>query len=225
MTTRGRIRRWQPVVAVAAVLLAVAGWRLPGYDGDAAPAPTPQTVPVVHAAPQQVVSGATLRARPGPCDDPATGPFVPTRITIPGITRDSAVIALPRDRYNIPSPLPLTETAKHQFAWDRQPSPMPGADAGNVLLNTHTWPWTSAPAMGNLLLEHLRAGDRIIVGGVRTHLCYRVTRQVEIRAEQPYDAYYATDGPPQLAIMVCSGGRRGPGDWANRMIWFASPEA
>lgn len=222
-----QVRRWQPVVVVAAVLLAVALWRLPGYGGDPSPAPAPARVaPVVQPVPAQtVVRGATLHARPSPCDGGATSAFVPTRITIPGITTDSAVIGLPRDHYNIPSPLPLTEAAKHEFAWDQQPSPMPGAPIGNVLLNTHTWPWGSAPAMGNLLLEHLRAGDRIIVSGAHAHLCYRVTKQVEIRADQAYDAYYATDGPPQLAIMVCSGVRRGPGDWANRMIWFASPEA
>jgi len=221
-----RVPRWQPVAAVAAVLLAVAGWRLPIEAGQqAVPRTEHRTVEVVPAAPQAVVRGATLHPRPSICDTPATGPFVPTWVSIPGITTRSAVIALPRDGYGIPSPLPLTETAKHEFAWDEQPSPMPGAAVGNVLMNTHTWPWGSAPAMGNLLLEHLRAGDRIVVGGASAHLCYRVTRQVEIRAEQSYDAYYATDGPPQLAIMVCSGVRRGPGDWANRMIWFASPEA
>jgi hypothetical protein len=101
---------------------------------------------------------------------------------------------------------------------------MPGSARGNVLLNAHTWPWTSAPAMGNLMLDRLRPGDRIIVRGTDDHQCYRVTRQVEIGANQPYDAYYSTTGPPQLAFMVCSGERLGPGNWANRMIWFASPE-
>jgi hypothetical protein len=173
-------------------------------------------------AAQAVLAGTTLK--PDFCGRPARGPFVPKTITIPGITRNAPVLALPRDANDIPSPLPLTEAGKHEFAWDRSPSPMPGAAKGNVLLNAHTWPWTSAPAMGNLTLERLRPGDRIIVRGADDHQCYRVTKQVEIRADQAYDAYYSTTGPPQLAFMVCSGQRLGPGNWANRMIWFASPE-
>ena len=36
-------------------------------------------------------------------------------------------------------------------------------------------------------------------------------------------AYYAKDGQPQLAIVVCSGRRLGPGQWEKRTIWFARP--
>ena len=46
-------------------------------------------------------------------------------------------------------------------------------------------------------------------GGHR--LCYRVTRRVEVDATKPQPAYFATDGRPQLAIVVCSGERLGPG--------------
>lgn len=203
---------WRPIAACAAMLAVLATtWQFwPGSAGAAA-----------YVAPQQVLAGQTLRA--DFCHQPASEPFVPTSITIPGITQRARVLALPRDANNIPSPLPLTEAGKHEFAWDQQPSPMPGADAGNVLLNAHTWPWFSTPAMGNLMLDNLRAGDRIVVRGADAHQCYEVTRQVEIRADQAYPAYYLTDGAPQLAIMVCSGTRVGPGDWDHRMIWFASP--
>ena len=37
--------------------------------------------------------------------------------------------------------------------------------------------------------------------------------------------YSVTDGPPQLAIVVCSGRRLGPGVWTKRTVWFASPSA
>jgi hypothetical protein len=200
---------------MAVVLLTVGLTHLWPQAGES-PASTPQPPA------QQVLSGTTLKANY--CGEPASGPFVPTSITIPGITRRAPVLALPRDANDIPSPAPLTEAGKHEFAWDRSPSPMPGADRGNVLLNAHTWPWTSAPALGNLMLEGLRPGDRIIVRGADDHQCYRVTKMVEIRADQDFPAYYATTGAPQLAFMVCSGERRGPGDWVNRMIWFASPE-
>ena len=35
--------------------------------------------------------------------------------------------------------------------------------------------------------------------------------------------YYARRGRPQLAIVVCSGPRLGPRNWATRTVWFASP--
>lgn len=210
-----RLRRWQPPAGMAVVLLVVVLAQLWPH-ADRAPAATQPP------APQQVVPGTVLKANY--CGRPASAPFVPTSITIPGITRHAQVLALPRDANGIPSPLPLTEAGKHEFAWDRSPSPMPGATQGNVLLNAHTWPWTSAPALGNLMLKGLRPGDRIIVRGADDHQCYRVTKMVEIWADEGYPPYYSTTGAPQLAFMVCSGERRGPGDWAKRMIWFASPE-
>lgn len=213
---RMRLRRWQPLAAIAVVamvLLAVAAAQLwPQGDGAARAASTP---------PQSVLAGQVLK--PDYCHVPASGPFVPKTISMPGITHRAPVLALPRDANDIPSPLPLTEAGKHEFAWDESPSPKPGSARGNVLFNAHTWPWTSTPAMGNLMLTGLRPGDLIVVRGDDTHQCYRVTKQVEIGADQPYDAYYSTTGQPQLAFMVCSGERLGPGNWANRMIWFASP--
>jgi hypothetical protein len=180
--------------------------------------------PVVKVPPPQTVAAGQV-LQTDFCHTPPSGAFEPTSITIPGITHDSAVIALPRDANDIPSPLPLTDTAKHEFAWDEQPSPMPGAEHGNVMMNTHTWPWFSTPAMGNLLLDGLHRGMRIMVFGAHTHLCYQVTRRVQIWADQSFPAYYDTTGSPQLAIMVCSGQRLGPGDWAKRTVWFASPMA
>jgi len=35
--------------------------------------------------------------------------------------------------------------------------------------------------------------------------------------------YYNSTGQPQLAIIVCSGQRLGPGVWTRRTLWFASP--
>jgi len=53
----------------------------------------------------------------------------------------------------------------------------------------------------------------------------RVTERVEVLAEDGLPRYYAKTGRAQLAIVVCSGRRLGPGVWEKRTIWFASPRA
>lgn len=218
---RARLRdasnRWWRAVAGAALVLVVvsAGWQVTHRSHPESPAPPPP-----H---QDVAAGTVLKAR-SLCATGATAPFAPTRITVDRVVRRAPVLALPRDANDVPGVPPLTEQGKHEFAWDRPPGVLPGSDRGNVLFNAHTWPWGTAPALGNLMLLHLRVGGRIVLfGAAGEHLCYTVTKQVEIRAEQTYPAYYDDQGPPQIAIMVCSGVRRGPGDWANRMVWFASP--
>jgi hypothetical protein len=130
------------------------------------------------------------------------------------------VLALGYDARGVPGVPPLTSEGKTEFAW--LPQVHPGASAGNVLLNAHTWP--DGTALGNHLLGGLQTGGRIVVrssGG--SLLCYRVTDRVEVLATASVPEYFATSGPPQLAIVVCSGIRRGPGDWTHRTIWYASP--
>ena len=109
------------------------------------------------------------------------------------------------------------------FAWDREQGISPGDRRGNVLLNAHTWP--DGSALGNRLLTSLDRGDRIRVRGAKSQLCYRVTERVEVLAKDGLPRYYAKTGRPQLAIVVCSGRRLGPGVWEKRTIWFASPRA
>lgn len=160
---------------------------------------------------------------PPECRNPATAQFEPTQLTLPGIVTGAPVLALPRDSTNHPGVAPVDEAGKHEFAWDETPGLMPGTVGGNVLFNAHTWPWDSTPALGNLMLLGLQVGDVILVEGAHEHLCYRVTDRVQEPADSSFARYYARIGPPQLAIMVCSGIRRGPEDWADRTVWFASP--
>lgn len=160
---------------------------------------------------------------PAECRQPATQPFTPTHVTVPGMITQAPVLALPRDATNHPGVAPVDEAGKHEFAWDRSPGPMPASAGGNVLLNAHTWPWDSAPALGNLMLLGLQVGDVVLVEGDGAHLCYRVTDRVQQPADSSFSRYYTAVGPPQLAIMVCSGVRRGPEDWADRTVWFATP--
>ena len=78
-------------------------------------------------------------------------------------------------------------------------------------------------ALGNRLLAVLHRGDRVVVRGDGVRLCYQVTDRVEVPASTSMPRYYRKHGPPQLAILTCSGTRLGPGVWTMRTVWFASP--
>lgn len=154
------------------------------------------------------------------CEGSAAGPFVPTRVTISSVVQDARVLALPRDENDVPGVPPTSD--KHSFAWDR-PGIKPGSDRGNVLLNAHTWP--DGSAVGNTMLDELDDGDRIVLRGGQSAMCYTVTKRIEVLAEDGYAPYYDRTGTPQVALIVCSGKRLGPGVWTHRTIWFAEPTA
>jgi hypothetical protein len=160
-------------------------------------------------------------AAPSRCPEPDR-PFVPRSLQIPGVDRHSTVLALGRDRRGVPGTPPLSDRGKWQFGWDKPANIRPGSRRGNVKLNAHTYP--DGSALGNRLLRQLHKGQRIVVSGPDgQRLCYDVTRRIEVSGDRPYPPYFSTTGRPQLAILVCSGRRRGPGDWSQRTIWYASP--
>jgi hypothetical protein len=153
--------------------------------------------------------------------------FTPRWLRIPHIIGPTRVLALGRDRNGTPRTPPLTDRGKWQFAWDKESGIRPGGRRGVVRLNAHTYPWDGSygSALGNRLLRRLRVGARLVVSGRdRERLCYRVVRRVRVRADRSLPGYYSSTGRPRLAILVCSGKRRGPGDWSHRTIWYAVPK-
>lgn len=153
-------------------------------------------------------------------------PFDPATLAIPGVVGRTRVLALGRDAHGVPRPPPLTDKGKWQFAWDKESGIRPGSAEGTVPLTAHTYPRDGSYglALGNRLLARLHLGDLMVAEGRHgERLCYRVAKTLVVRAEQKVPAYYAQTGPPRLAILVCSGTRRGPGDWSHRTIWFAEP--
>lgn len=200
-------------VAVVAVVLWLAGQVHDG-PGEAVSHANPGSAEPTAAVPSGAASSGAG------CDVPSRG-VVPHQIAVPGLVDRRRVLAPPRDDRGVPGVPPLTERGKSLFAWDREQGVRPGDRAGNVLLNAHTWP--DGSALGNTLLSGLHRGDRIVVLGEGRRLCYRVTERVEVLAEDGLARYYDADGPPQLAIVVCSGRRLAPGVWEKRTVWFASP--
>jgi len=215
-TTRRRTAQVAVLVAVLILLVWVLLRPHPLADSE-----------VQHPPAHQSVTAGT-KLKPKPCYRGASEPFTPKRITVPGVTRDAEVLALPRDAENVPSAPPISDVGKTQFAWSIPPDPMPGDPKGNTLFNAHTWP--DGTALGNHLLDGLQVGDRIIVSGRSSDgraqtLCYQVTKRDVIVASDGSVEYYAREGPPQLALIVCSPPRLGPGNWLHRTIWYASPLA
>ena len=165
----------------------------------------------------------------GPDVDPrcstAAQPFTPTSVTISDLDQTVPVIALHRDGRGAPGTAPTTREGKTVMAFDLDSGIRPGDREGNALLNAHTWP--DGSAIGNSLLAELDEGDRVVAGSDQGTICYQVSERVEVPADsrEAAERYFARSGPPQLAIVVCSGERLGPGDWTHRTIWYAAPVA
>jgi hypothetical protein len=191
-----------PVVALSGALLLMRGGETPST---AAVEPEP-----------------TVSPTPGKKCSTAKTPFVPTSISIAGIPKIT-VLPLARDSYNVPGTPPLTNSGKNAMAFDLGSKILIGASKGNALLNAHTYP--DGSALGNKLLKELEKGDSIIVKGALGQTCYKVTDEEEVPFDDPGTRYYAKKGKPQIAIIVCSGERIGPGQWTKRTIWYASPVA
>ncbi|HET7735791.1 MAG TPA: sortase [Nocardioidaceae bacterium] len=191
--------------------LLVAGCGGPAATRADAPAPTTATpVQLPATAPRVTIA-------PTPTCSTAKEPFVPTSIDLTGLALP--VLALGRDERNVPGVPSLAD--KFVVAWDA-PGIQPGADKGNVLLNTHTWP--DGSALGNRLLAKLQEGDRFVLENDGLRLCYRVTERTEVSVENPpLKRVYDREGPPQAVMIVCSGTRLGPGNWTHRTLWFAEP--
>jgi hypothetical protein len=230
------VKKWSAVAAAVVVALVVAGAALwlagSGGDGSVQAARRPSgaaalsttAAPTSSATSPSVSPAASPSSSPLPPCDSVARPFTPRTISVPGVTSAAAVVTPPRLPDGVPGAPPLTTAGKTVFAFDREQGIRPGDPGGNVLLNAHTWP--DGSALGNRLLAGLQLGDRIVVHGpARTRLCYRVSERVEVLASKGLARYYDRVGPPQLAIVVCSGRRLGPGDWEKRTIWFARPAA
>jgi hypothetical protein len=212
---RGRRGRWI-VTALAIALSLVVALALVLIEGHR------RSVTVTTTPAQSVRRPATLTAQP--CAAGAPGPFVPLQFVIPGVIRPAPILALPRDANGVPSVPPVTLAGKQEFAWDKGPGGiMPGSNQGNALFNAHTWPWSQGGALGNEMLVGLRPGKVIVLRGKNVSQCYRVVKQIQVPAAGPYPSFYDRTGPSQIAIIVCSGVRAGPGDWLSRTIWFARP--
>jgi hypothetical protein len=153
----------------------------------------------------------------------AITPFSPTTLSAPTVTGPRKVLARGSDRRGVPHPPPLTAKGKWQFAWDKH-SARPGDAFGVIRMTAHTYPASAGKALGNRLLAKLEVGGILVATGKHGEIqCYRVTREVSVPAKRGLRSFYASSGPPRLAILVCSGVRRGPGDWTRRTVWFAKP--
>ena len=201
--------------AALVVLALTAGLLLARAGGDPEPVAAPPQ-PTVTVTP-------TPTPTPTPTCSTTQARFIPTTVSFPGVARQVPVVALPRDADGIPGVPPISSAGKSEMAFDLGNGIRPGDGHGNALLNAHTWP--DGSALGNKLLEGLHKGDRIDVVGPLGKICYTVNDRVEVSAMDRGLRYYAKGGEPQIAIVVCSGKRLGPGEWTKRTLWFASPVA
>ena len=178
--------------------------------------PRQPTLMADPTAATSTVPAPTIEPTPGQCEVGVDRPFVPETVSIAGVVEQAPVIGVARDGRGVTGVLPISD--KVDFAWDLG-GIRPGSRRGNVLLNTHTW--EDGTALGNTLLAGLDLGDRIFVRGDDALVCYEVNMRIEVPVEEGYRPYYEEDGPPRVAIIVCSGTRSPTGEWSHRTIWFA----
>lgn len=166
-------------------------------------------------------SGGAEAALAG-CSRNVHGWFKPTRAEVGGIGTTIRVLALARQADGSMGEPPLTDAGKRSFGWDRRSTP-PGYHKGSVPFDAHTYP--DGSALGNALLRNLFAGERIVVKGADgQRLCYKIDSRTKYRvADVPERRIFRVDGSPQIAIIVCSGKRLGPGNWTHRTVWFGHP--
>jgi hypothetical protein len=151
------------------------------------------------------------------------GWFKPVRAKIPVVTTNFIrVLAVSRNADGTMGAPPLTDAGKKALGWDRRSTP-PGYYKGSVPTDAHTWP--DGSALGNKMLRRLHVGDRVILFGADGEkLCYRINERHEYPRDQvPERRFFRTWGPPQIAMIVCSGRRLGPGNWLKRTVWFGTP--
>lgn len=198
-------------------LVVVAGVVLGGVIG--IPLSTTPVLAGTEPVTERVSSGPRQAGPRTPGCRPIDRPFRPVRLESAHVVGPTRVLARGRDRRGVPVPPPLTDAGKWQFAWDRA---VRAGAPGVVRLTAHTYPRAAGVALGNRLLGRLRRGALLRVEGAHGAAgCYRVGRRMSVPASRVVPSYYATGGRPKLAILVCSGVRRGPGDWSRRTIWFA----
>jgi len=207
------MKKWLAAASLAASLVGASpalGVPAPLRSGDDSPAQS---------------SHLSARASSPKCQD-AGRAFDPAYIAVAGVIKRTRVLAQGRDRSWVPLPPPLTDSGKREFAWDKLSHIRPGTPRGVVRLSAHTYPRDGryGLALGNRLLSKLRVGATLFAAGSNgERFCYKVTRRLQVRANEGLPSYYDSNGRPRLAIVVCSGERLGPGNWTHRTVWFAVP--
>jgi len=168
-----------------------------------------------------VAGGEEASARVG-CTQNVHTWFKPVRAAVVDIGTNIRVLAVARHADGSMGAPPLTDAGKASFGWDKLSTP-PGYFKGSVPIDAHTYP--DGSALGNKLLRQLQVGDRYILKGADGQKqCYRINERHEYPRDQvPTSRIFRTGGPPQVAIIVCSGRRIGPGNWLKRTVWFGTP--
>ena len=203
------------LIAGVVVLLAVAGlawYAARDVAGSKQPsASSPSALPTRAAEPTPTPSPSAA-----PCS--RAKPFTPQTLIVHGVTDRRPVVSIPRDANGVPGVPPLSDAGKREFAFDPDQGVGPATSRQRPAQRPHLARRlrTRQPAA-----RGAHRGTRIVVAGGGHRLCYRVTRRIEVDATKPQPAYFVKDGRPQLAIVVCSGERLGPGEWTKRTIWYS----
>jgi hypothetical protein len=176
------------------------------------------TVSFLVGAGTPTAGGATSGTAAERCNRPTRG-FVPARAEIPAIGRTVKVIQVERESNGQIGAGPTTTEGKWLMSMD--PKTKPGSHQGSVLLSGHTWP--DGSALGNAMLDHLWAGNGIVLSVGYTRACYKINKRESYPVDDVPRRIFRTTGYEEVVIVACSGKRLGPGNWTRRTLWYATP--
>ena len=178
----------------------------------------PSTSPTTRPSPSKSATAPVIQL-PKACRNTTTESFVPTKFTIPG-EGSWPMIGLDRDANNRPATATREGLPLWSFIWDKE-APPPNYGQGVFYGGAHRV--ENALSLGNLMLRKLSVNDIVIFSaGDGQRLCLRMYERTEVKVEAYPEkrVFNVTRTPQEYVFDICSGVRRGPGDWSKATLMF-----
>lgn len=186
------------LVTCTLVLIAVAAawvwWPRSPERADLVGAPTP--TPTTLAETTESTLPATAPPTPSTAPPPAVVPS-PTRLRVPSLALDAAVVPVALDPEGLMEIPPATEVGWYRLG------PSPGAQGSSVLAAHVDY----AGQRGAFFdLASLQVGAEVVVEGDGTSATFVVTGREQVaKDEVDLSRYFTGEGPPRLTLITCGG--------------------
>ena len=206
--------------AVLVGLIVVARFILGAYEPPPLPVDVQERQSSASPSGQPTTPGERLKPRPIPLPCTTTSQsFAPTSFTIVG-ANSWPVVGLGRDADNRPITMTDEGLPLDAFIYDVEGPPV---NYGRGVFYGGAHRVENAPSLGNTMLRELSVGDFVVLADdAGNRVCLQLDERIEVPVEDYPDdrVFNVTRAPQQYVFDVCSGVRRGPGDWSTATLFF-----